>query len=346
MDPLSLILAGAAAGGVAGKLAELFTGYLGDLLRGQDRTTQEAAAENAAAFLAKLVAQIQTGAQTSGNSIEVRVEPALTDPDFATTVRTALVGAARTANPDRHAILARAVTERLSAEPESIEAVASNLAVEVVPRLSQSDLQLLGLAAVTYNIRPTVELLIDRVGVSDGSQNEQAGWQPSTEFVTWFRRAVTYHALGTALSDINWVHLVSASCVVYERKLLKNLHRTLQHHMVEILDHRAQINLARDIAHFLHLDPIGRDLAGLWKAGLQHTTLTPVGLLIGTAVHETKSGELTPVNWHTATGIEGNLVADVVWDGERISERFLKVLDRAVRDRAERGIGIWRNLDQ
>src|SRR5687768_15950801 len=107
MDPISLVFAGAAAGGVAGKIAEKATEFVLDLVRGQDAAVQKKAAENAGAFLTALSAHLSRLEESGAARLPGDVDTALGDPDLAATVRTAIVGAARTDNPDKHAVLAR-----------------------------------------------------------------------------------------------------------------------------------------------------------------------------------------------------------------------------------------------
>jgi hypothetical protein len=340
MEPISVILGAAAVGSLAGKITEKVVDYVGDLVRGQDKAAQEAAAQNAAKFLVKFSQTVERMEARESLLIAPSIDAALSDPDVATTVRTAVVGAARTSNEQKQAALARSVVERLMATPESVEAVASNLAVESIPHLSAADLQLLGLAAVVYAIRPPYDILLFSVDPEPQSE----GWNPITPYGRWLRSALETNSLDLNLGDLQWIHLAACSCIVYERKLRKDLGSTLLPNGVEILDPRGMIDLRYDLGIFVHQAPIGRDLNNLWEAGLQHCTLTPVGLLIGAAVHEARTGVRVEVPWNYNSRSRTFEVQDLVWDGDRISERFLEVLDRVVKDRAERRVGIWDGL--
>lgn len=344
MEPISLILLGAAASGVTGKLAEKFTEYVGDLVRGQEKATQEAAAHNAAAFLNKLSHQLEKLDASSSSDVLARtVDKALADPDVATTVRTAVLSAARTANEEKHSILARAVAERLSSEAESIEAVASNLAVEALPRLAATHLAVLGMTALVYVIRPGIQEILGSHSLHGAVRSSTE--MPGSNYITWLKTNLQIHALNATLGELYLSHLASASCIVLERKVKRDLARTLEPTPKILFDPRALLPIQFEITDFLDSDPIGRDLGVIWHTGLQHLTLTPAGLLIGTAVHEVKSGQPTPVAWNRSEDSQSLEIDEPVWNGRHLSENFLEALDREIRDRASRRVGPWSNLD-
>jgi hypothetical protein len=343
MEPLSLILAGAAAAGVTGKIAEKFTEFVTDLVRGQDNAVQQKATENIAEFLVELDKRLREAERQKSIS-DQQVETALSDPDVAFTIRTALIGAARTASAEKHGALARAVAERLTAPAESNDALASTLAVDAIPKLSGSHLRFLGIAAVVYVVRPIPEWFLDES--PDGSVGEKRRGSRYASYVEWLRTSLERLHLQVTLREMEIAHLVSTGCLAYERKLRRDLLTNLDPGNSWILDPRATWHVSADLAEFLHLDPIGRDLGSLWTFGLQHVSLTPSGRLIGTAVYESVGGDPTEVSWSRQAPPPDQAIDDAVWDGEHINENFLRAFDRAVKDRAERRVGPWRHLDK
>ncbi|HLL50803.1 MAG TPA: LPO_1073/Vpar_1526 family protein [Thermomicrobiales bacterium] len=342
MDPISMVLASAAAGGVAGKLAEKATDFVMDLVRGQDAAVQQKAAENAASFLGALSAQLSRLEQRGGAPTEGNLDATLSDPDVAATVRTAIIGAARTENSTKHAVLARAVAERLVASAESNEALASVLAVDAIPKLSAAHLRFLGIAAVVYVVRPEPY----RFGEREGHIAMQTDQPRRDRFGTWLTSVLERLHLGIVLGDLELVHLVSTGCITYERKLKRDLHVTLAPSHAELADPRAFLTAQYHVAEFLALDPTGRDLSDLWEFGLQHVTLTPAGRLIGAAVYESVGGDPDDVGWSKVAPVPDQVINDAVWDGRTIREEFMEALDREVRNRAERRVRPWAALDR
>jgi hypothetical protein len=336
MDPLSLVVASAAAGGVAGKLAEKVVDYLAELLKGQDQVVQERAAENVGVFLPRLSEQLQR-LESRLQMPSSQLEAALSDPDVAVALRSALIGAARSSSRAKHDSLARAVAERLVAPSETVEAVASVHAIEAIPRLSNAHLHFLGIAAITFILRP---LALYAPVQRDGVVREPQAGAPYRSYCDWLREALTRHHLEVTLGELQLAHLISAGCITYERKLRRDLHSTLMAGREELIAPLAAFDCAQDLTLFLLRDPVGADLQALWEKELQHVTLTPAGSLIGVATYESGGGE--PQS--NSSPFIDRPIDDVVWDGSRLGERFLGALDRAVKDRAERGVGPWMDL--
>lgn len=339
---MSLVLMGAAASGVVGKLAEKFTDYLTDLVRGQDQAVQQKATENAAAFLGELSKQISRIEQRGTPFSDSQIEQALRDPDVAITIRTALAGAARTSSQEKHDALARAVAERLGAAAESNEALASVIAADAIPKLSVVHLRFLGIAAVVFTVRPLSSLYsgLPANGHLDAEQIRER----YDSYTSWLKTSLERLHTGVTLDELQIAHLVSAGCLTYERKLLRDLTAVLTPKRSAFLDPRATWHVGIDIGEFLNFDPTGRDLGSLWEYGLQHVTLTPAGRLIGAAVHESVGGDAVDLNWARAESPQDQAIDDAVWDGRTIREEFLRALDRAVRDRAERRVRPWISL--
>lgn len=142
--PLTLAVLGGAAGGVGSEAVRMMWDSVGRAwferyFENHGRQAILAGRENTVAFLSGLALRIDHLERT----LPSKLEAALSDPDFSSTLRTALLAAVRTSNGLKHEALVRAVTERLTAEPESQQAVASNMAVHAIPNLSRDHLALL-----------------------------------------------------------------------------------------------------------------------------------------------------------------------------------------------------------
>jgi hypothetical protein len=333
VDSKSVVAAGEGSGGIAGKLEERLSAFVFDLMRGHDSKAQQAANTNAEAFMLELAKRLERESEVAG----VDLDKALADPDVATTIRTAVIGAARTASAEKHDALARAIAERLKAAAESNEALASTIAVEAIPRLSGAHLRFLALATVTYIVRPMPTEFLNR---SEGATH--------SFYSSWLKKSLSPLHLQVGLDELQVTHLASVGCLTYERKLRRDLSRVLTPPDLDLFDPRSGVPfaVASDIEEFLFLDPIGKDLQELWNVGLQHVTLTPAGTLIGTAVHESVGGDPVEIAWSKNVVPEDHIENDVVWDGRDISMDFLDALDRAIQDRAERGVRPWNRLDR
>ena len=76
---------------------------------------------------------------------------------------------------------------------------------------------------------------------------------------------------------------------------------------------------------------------------MQHVTLTPAGLLIGVAVSDALSGDSsTDIDLdQTSYPSAGRTNKRDIWDGERLSAKFMDAVEAEVKNRAERRSGIW-----
>ena len=173
---------------------------------------RQAAIGNAEAMFRTLQARMDDMQRQigSGQGTETAVLKALSDLDFSYTVQQALLQGARTSNPARHEILARAVVERLLAAPDSIQGVASAAAVEALGRLSATHLKLLGLGAMVYYVGPRVRAPLMPEGVPGADsphyktrfKAEQGFMMPAVEaYVEWLVGCLLAYA-GPAHSDL------------------------------------------------------------------------------------------------------------------------------------------------
>jgi hypothetical protein len=203
---------------------------------------------------------------------------ALRDPDFTLTLQAAVLAGARTPSHEKHDILAFIVAERLLHDADSLVAVASSMAVEAVARLAQNQLRLLGLAVLTYRLRPPeVELM-----------KTQTPERAIHAYGQWLLQSLPAYLPLPNFQQIDGMHLESVGCARRE-PYLSELGRRFVPEWVS--EHREVLwdELATAEA--------GRGMKHLWHAGLGAVTLTSVGELVGTYVHDRLTGARTPINW-------------------------------------------------
>jgi hypothetical protein len=206
-----------------------------------------------------------------------RIEGNLDDPDFAYIVRQATIASARTSSPDKHKLLARAVMERLLAKPESIVALASSLACEVIPCLTPSHLTFLGLLTTISTIRPDHD---------QGTINAHLDYQQK-EYISWIEYTFSAFKPFPQLRSVDFAHMQAMSCIDF-------LH-------IGASDF-TKILLPRDLPNFTWPEGFFDNnelMVELKKIdGLLYCTATTVGALIGTHVHDIRTNKPpTIVSW-------------------------------------------------
>ncbi|HET6233034.1 MAG TPA: LPO_1073/Vpar_1526 family protein [Longimicrobiaceae bacterium] len=361
MEP-SEIIAGGVISGVAGEVAKalyvrtaqpLIERYFGKHLSVAHSTAES----NVLAFLAVLAQNLKRGEHDpTETDTASKVTQGLEDPDAAFTFRQAILSGARTSSRERHAILARAISERLSSDSGSTKAVASNQAVELVHSLSGAHLELLGLIALLYHIRPWHLVPPDAGSESEAVDRSEAanqvGQQQAVAYGIWFREQLKLYSFPIPGIESHLIHLSGSACIVFERKVRRNFYsatRPYRKPVVRRVNTPFYMALPYELgsATWEFVDGATR-FDEFWERYLQHAFPTPVGMLIGVAVHGIKSGEelLSGWEWSEDFGLEDATVNDDIWDGKEITEKFLSVLDRAIVDRAQRRVRPWAPLDE
>jgi hypothetical protein len=285
---------------------------------------------NAEDFLVGLVRRVEILEASTANVLETALE----DPDVAAVLQSALLGAARTSSHQRHEILARAVAERLTADGGSVRAVASSLAVETVHKLATPHLDVLGLLAVIYTIRPNPSMTAGEFSAEGAAR-----------YADWFHTQFAHYTTVSELSTDTLAHLAASSCIILGRRVRRDLVKALLPNEPG-RDKRAfawnsdavRLPLVRVVGH-------GSPVKALWDAGLQTALPTPAGQLIGCAVHDAKAGTENAVNWEWAVGrpIAADLVDQDVWDGRAIDRHFVQ---RLVHELQLHGIEPWTGLNR
>src|SRR6266511_444215 len=232
--------------------------------RGKEKAIQNAA--NFEQVLEKdLTQRISIG--VSPNRYE-RIEGNMNDPDFAYLVRQATIASARTASQDKHALLARAVTERLFAQPEGFVALASSLACEIIPNLTSLQISFLGLLTTVMGIRPTI--------TPEGAETPAEVQQ--SFYLSWLETKLKIFLPYPKMRPIDYDHLQGMSCIDVMRVGQRNWNKLL---------------MPRDLLNFSWPDGYlekNELILELKKIdGLLKCTTTTVGAVIGTHVHDIKA---------------------------------------------------------
>lgn len=312
--------------------------YLGESVASQTPVAQERAAVNALGFIERFATRFEAAAKRllPNRSPVSTVQDGFADPDAGALMRHAIISAARTSSEERHEILARAVANRLTADAESRQAVASSMAVEAVPRLAGIHLDLLGVAAFVYYIAPVLKVpdLKPFYPAASQTKEERAlAWKKAhalvEEYSQWVRSSIEALGLRSPVSQADYLHLVSAGCLIYDHAVERSLGSVLTPPELDLNSPDsifASNAFGPILAPLAHSEDL-KGFHGVWVNGLQHATLTAAGLLIGTSVYDWKSSEASEIDWNSPFPVRLK-VDDPVWNGQNVSYKFGQAIER------------------
>lgn len=253
---------GGAAGGAAGKLVERGVDAGLDWIRGHfgrhGDEIQRRAEENTAAFLVDLSVRVRRIEESHrGETGRQALDERLANPDFTNTLQNALVAAARSAEPERHALLAEAVATRLMLADDDIMAISENMIVEVLPRLSKQQLGFLGLHYGTTSLR------------DPWSPPESAGVD---EFKDRVRALRAMFPEAGDLSNADYLHLASVGVALHgSGPIVFQLESLFRNHRWQQLSPMAVLPTFGE----------GQWIVDIWDKGGQTVRPTFVGLMLG-----------------------------------------------------------------
>lgn len=264
MEPLSIIAISAAVGGAAGKFVEKAWDsgekWIQSYFKDHKEVVQQKATDNTMDFLDKLAQRVKQLEESKQISHE-KIESAQDHPDFSTMLQKALLTSAQTDSKDKHIILARLVSERLKSEPETILALGSKMACDVISYITVNQLMILGLSVNFYGIRPNP---YPPMGVNES--NFQV-WMDN-----WLiRRLKPYQTIN--LREIDIVHLESLSCLKVNRFMGRGLNEMFK-----------KDNLVYDFEKMQDIQ-LRDSMKKSWEV-LQKIDLTTVGQIIGVSVSD------------------------------------------------------------
>lgn len=282
MDPLSLIGIGAAIGGASGKFAEkswdLGEKWILSFFKGHKEGAQKLALENSNSFLNELALRVKKIEDQNVISQE-RINKAQDYPDFSALLQKAFLISSQTESKEKHILLARIVSERLTSESESIFSLASRMACDAISYISSNQIKLLGLIANTHLISPEISSF-------DGEQIELTQENMDDWFTTRF---TPFKSLIIGVQDLH--HLESISCLKrsgsYGMKfdMFYSIFNTNK-------DSRFNFKLLKDVE-------LMNKINDLWEKGkLQKIDLTTIGQIIGVMASDLLSNTTTSfTNW-------------------------------------------------
>jgi hypothetical protein len=274
-DPLILVAAGAAVGGVASGLTkkawESGERWLCEKFGSHTVEAQERARENAAAFVHQLavrVAHLEKHNELSSKS----VADTQSDPQFSALLQKTLLNAAKTKDETKHALLAHLVAIRLTSDAETTISLASELASDAIARSTKRQLTLMALCDFLEEIFPRHPI-------------------PTPEL---FHKWLEVHLkpfVDFEFVDMDAYHLVAIACASFDPSSDYRLAGVFL------------LKAGRDLIEKLHNDDfehIGavRTLRISWDMGLAGVRLTSVGRIVGgLALGHIKGLDLGPPKW-------------------------------------------------
>ncbi|MBC2730814.1 LPO_1073/Vpar_1526 family protein [Thiobacillus sp.] len=260
-DPLSLVALGAAIGGGAGKFVEKAWDsgekWISSYFQNHQVRARESAEKNSSEFLKKLGGKLQALEQ-SGEISSIQIETALEHPEFSVMLQHAILAAAQTESTEKHELLSSLVAAHLKSNPESLLALTSKIACEVVGKITQNQLNLLGLVITLRHLTPGTTLSPDH-------------------FASWLTRVLSPY-LEVSCSTLDVLHLQALGCIQQS---------PFAYNLWSVFTSRNPLD-----ASFKQTD-IFQHIVKLWPK-VQTLQLSSVGQLLGQHVVSSQTG--LPVN--------------------------------------------------
>jgi hypothetical protein len=273
MEPISLLALGAAIGGASGKFVEKAWDsgekWIQSYFKDHKENAQKLATENSKDFLNELALRVKQLEDQKTVSKE-KIDQAQDHPDFSAFLQKALLTSAQTESKDKHKLLARLVSERLTSEPESVFSLASKMACDALSFASTNQIMLLGLATNLFSIRP--------------HPFPPFGLKPE-HFQDWMDNWITqrlfpYKKLIIGKQDLN--HLESLSCLKINQFVGRDLNQ-----LYKVGDFKFDFNILKDTV-------LKVNIKQLWDGSrLQTIDLTTTGQIIGVMVSDMISNTKT-----------------------------------------------------
>jgi hypothetical protein len=266
MDPVSFIALGAAIGGASGKFVEKAWDsgekWIQSYFKDHRENAQKQATENSKDFLNELALRVKQLEDQNTVSKE-EIDQAQDHPDFSAFLQKALLTSAQTDSKDKHKLLARLVSERLTSEPESVFSLASKMACDAISFATNNQIILLGLVTNLFSIRP--------------SPFPPKGLEPE-QFQDWLdnwltRRLNPFRNLTIGKQDLR--HLESLSCLKINQLVGRELNN-----LYSVGEFKFDFNLLKD-------NEFKEKIKLLWDSSkLQTIDLTTTGQIIGVMVSD------------------------------------------------------------
>lgn len=249
------------------------------------RAKAQANAERMFEDLATRMALIERQVVAQGQSLNT-LNKQLEDPDFSAALYTATMAAARTNDPEKHALLSRAVAERLLSPPDDLRTLTTSLVLEAIPQLAPKHMDFLALASLIYHIRPTD--LFSQAGELPIEDPAVKGKAIMAMYWEWLRPRMERIPLPT-FSPLDYIHLMSVSCLKHDAFLSRDFLAVLLPPNSVVLSQQAR----DELQNYMNAFTFGTQILEVWKQGMQAITLTTTGQLLGVYVHDLRTGTVT-----------------------------------------------------
>ena len=291
IDPLTLAAMSGAVSGLVGGCINPFVSrtmkygarWLSDRFSGHPREAIETAQRNAVNFYGQVNICLDGLQQIEG--FEEKKDQALSDPDYTCLFQEAVLGAARVNSEQKHRLLARLVTDRLTAEPDSLRNLAAHMACNAVPQLSNTHLKLLAALYIIHHHSPPSYILRlpydERIDIG----NE------------WFLTEIAPFIPIGEVTDLDFAHLTAVSCITFVPQLTHSglggssepgcwkLPIVVRNKFVSLKElYRLPTPVKEPM---IEKDQNGKDLLSIWdNSDMRKATPTPAGSLIGLYVRD------------------------------------------------------------
>lgn len=281
MEPLSIAIISGAVGGATGVFSkevwDLGKNWIGTYFKDHAPKAIAKAEQNSLDFLAQLAQRVKNLEEQGEQQKKVIVD-SLNQPDFSILLQKAMVSSAQTEDKQKHELLARLVTERLTTESESMLGLASQIACDVVPKLTVNQMSILSLLIHENSMKPSP------FPPHDMSQEEFNKWYVGylTEKMQVYQNLI--------VSNLDLLHLAALSCVSISGISVAN-------HLRHILFvNKKETGYSFDTQLFTSTS-IGKKMNELWESYLNGVQPTSIGQLIGIYVSDMLN--------NTKTSLEG-----------------------------------------
>jgi hypothetical protein len=274
MDILTLGLAGGVAGAAAGKFIEKAWDsgekWINSYFLDHRPQAIEKAKENSKDFLNKLAVKIDRLEQDAELNKNI-FEQALNEPSFGALLQKALIGSAQTESTQKHDLLATLVAQKIGSQPDSLYAVASQLACDAIIHCTNRQLLILAFVISLTGIRPQ--------WLKQDIQNNEMFYGACKN---WFdNRFAPYKNIQVNHMDL--LHLESLSCLSFLTFVSNDINNVITKNWKSGL-----FTLKKE--ELLTFD-VGPTIQRLWETDkLQSVKLTTIGQLIGVLTSDQISG--------------------------------------------------------
>lgn len=274
-DPLSLIAASAAIGGLASKVVEKAWDsgerWLRERFGSHTVEARERARENAAKFIHQLAVHV-AALEKQHTLKQDEVSDTQRHPQFSWLLQQTILNAAKTSDEKKQDLLARLVAARLASKSETTFALASDLASGAIARSTHRQLELMALCCFLEEIRPRDPILT------------------AADYYEWL--AIHLRSFENfEFVQVDARHLVAIACASYDPSSNRSLS--------VILLFKAGTHLMKQLHEddFRHI-PIVDMLQIGWDLGLAGVRLTSVGSIVGgIALSQIKGKDFGPPDW-------------------------------------------------